>query len=191
MVAEIVSQLIEEATEAQGFEVVQLKIDAARRVRVWIDREPDGVNLNDCMALARAFKPLLEAEGFDPGSFQIEVLSPGIDRLLVRDKDFVRFAGQPVVLQLKLKAAGERRKYKGKLTGLTNGRIHLQGDDDSWSFDRREVREVRLDPILPFANAGSNGAGSGRHTKANKRNKHDRRKSKSKRGSSRRSKKKG
>jgi ribosome maturation factor RimP len=145
--------LIHRAIEAAGFEVVQAKIDGRRNIRVWVDREVGGVTVSECSTLTRRIRDTFEEDGLDPGSFQIEILSPGLDRLLVREKDFARFAGKQVVLRLKIKR-GDRRQFKGTLQGMELGRVRLTEGTETHAFDlAREVDEVRLVPDVPFPTA--------------------------------------
>ena len=140
--------LVARAVEGAGFEVVQVKIDARRNVRVWVDRETGGVAVHDCTTLSRRMRDVFEADGLDPGSFQFEVLSPGLDRLLVRDRDFARFTGKQVSVRLRIKR-GERRQFKGTLVGFDAGLVRVTEDAETFAFDlAREVDEVRLVPEI-------------------------------------------
>ena len=138
--------LVSRAIEGAGFEVVQVKIDARRNVRVWVDREVGGVAVHDCTTLSRRLRDVFEADGLDPGSFQFEVLSPGLDRLLVRERDFARFTGKQVSVRLAIKR-GDRRQFKGTLVGFDGGLVRVTEGSETFAFDlRREVDEVRLVP---------------------------------------------
>lgn len=140
--------LVERAIGEAGFEVVQVKVDPRRTVRVWVDREPDGVKVQDCTALTRRLRDVFEADGLDPGSFQFEVLSPGLDRLLVRERDFVRFAGRQVTVRLRVKR-GDRRQFRGALLGFEAGLVRVSEGGETYAFDlAREVDEVRLVPEI-------------------------------------------
>src|SRR5687767_14722090 len=83
----IIIALVTKAVEGAGFEVVQAKVDGRRNVRVFVDHETEGVKVQDCTTLTRRIRDTFEADGLEPGSFHIEVLSPGLDRLLVRERD--------------------------------------------------------------------------------------------------------
>ena len=146
--------LVTRAIEGAGFEVVQVKVDARRNIRAFVDREHGGLMVQDCTSLTRRIRDVIEEDGLDPGSFHIEVLSPGLDRLLVREKDFVRFAGKQVTVRLKVKR-GERRQFKGTLLGFEPpARFRLQENQETFLFDlEREVEEVRLVPDVPFPTA--------------------------------------
>jgi ribosome maturation factor RimP len=139
------------SVETTGYEVVQVKVDGRRHMRIWIDRDPEGVRVDDCVRVNRAVQHALGDAGIDPGAFHVEVLSPGLDRVLTRDKDFTRFAGSLVVVHLS-KKRGDRRKFKGRLLGLVEGKIAIKNDEpphDDLAFAKDEIDEVRLVPNFP------------------------------------------
>jgi ribosome maturation factor RimP len=138
------------SVEATGYEVVSVKVDGRRHMRIWIDRDPDGVKVDDCVRVNRAVQHALADAGIDPGAFHVEVLSPGLDRVLTRDKDFTRFQGSLVVVHL-AKKRGDRRKFKGRLLGLLDGKVAIRNDDpphDDLAFEKGEIDEVRLVPNI-------------------------------------------
>lgn len=134
--------------EVFGVDIVDLRIDPSRRVRIWIDREPNPITLDDCAKLNRQLRHLLEDDGFDPDAIHLELQSPGLDRLLTRARDFERFAGEEVKLILKEKT-GDRRTWTGTLVGLREGEIILKNGDQEQTFARRAVKEIRLIPNVP------------------------------------------
>jgi len=146
---DVVRQLVESKASALGFEIVLLKVEKTRRIQCMIDREPDGVTINDCTALSRAVSSALEDSELDPGSFHVEVMSPGLNRPLVRDKDFVRFRGRPVRVTLRQKRDG-RKNFPGTLVGLEADAvvIRLEASGEEAAFSRSDVKEIRLIPDL-------------------------------------------
>jgi ribosome maturation factor RimP len=147
---DLVVGIVRKAIESTTYEVIDVKIDGRRHVRAWIDKEPDGVSVQSCAEVSRTVKHALQEQGIDAGAFHVEVQSPGLDRLLTRDKDFVRFAGSIVVVHL-LQKRGDRRKYKGKLIGLRDGKVvvHDESTMDEVSIGRDEIAEARLVPVFP------------------------------------------
>jgi ribosome maturation factor RimP len=114
--------------EAMGFEVVELEQagNAVRPIlRLYIDR-PDsvpgpgqpGVSLDDCATVSRALEPMLDAREDLSDRYVIEVSSPGVERPLVRVRDYTRFAGQDVALRGKQPLAGRAKRLEGTLAGL-------------------------------------------------------------------------
>jgi ribosome maturation factor RimP len=145
-----IAALVRRAAESLGFDVIDVKVDGRRHVRCWIDREPDGVKVQDCADVNRAAKRAIAEDGLESGAFHIEILSPGLDRPLTRPKDYERFVGWTVTVRL-AKKRGDRRNWKGKLIGLREGKvvIHEEGAPGEESFVLDEVAETRLVPDLP------------------------------------------
>jgi ribosome maturation factor RimP len=117
---------IERRVEELGFEMVELERAGDRRrpiLRLSIDR-PDsvpgqpGVSLDDCTAVSRALEPHLDAREDLAKSYVLEVSSPGVERPLVRRRDWERFAGRPVALRGKAALAGRAKRLEGTLLGL-------------------------------------------------------------------------
>jgi ribosome maturation factor RimP len=169
-----IPELVEETVVAAGCELVRVRELPKRTVEAMVDRPPKGPNVDDLIALTRALNAAFEAAGLDPGEFNIEVISPGIDRPLIRDADFERFAGEQVHVKTKEKREIDgRRNYKGPLVGLDDdGRIVVRNPDEPeepWRFTRDEVREVRLVPQLPkIKDPHPNAQGGGRGRKPRK-----------------------
>jgi ribosome maturation factor RimP len=139
---------IERRVEELGFEVVELERAGDRRrpiLRLAIDR-PDsvpgqpGVSLDDCSAVSRALEPHLDAREDLPGSYVLEVSSPGVERPLVRRRDWERFAGRPVALRGKAPLAGRARRLEGTLLGLKTA----ENGGDAAALRLEDGAEVRV-----------------------------------------------
>ncbi len=113
--------------DSMGLELVEIEYRRAGRealLRLYIDRE-GGVTLDDCADFSRELSTLLDIEDFIPCEYTLEVSSPGLDRPLKTEADYVKFAGRLV----KVKTyepyqddAGNRRKtFLGRLDGLRDG----------------------------------------------------------------------
>ena len=102
-----------------------------------------GVTVADCERVSRQLKPLLAAEEIDCAA--IEVSSPGPKRPLVRARDFARFAGRKVRLQLREPVDGATR-VGGVLRGLDDdGGIALATAAGAQIFTARQVARAELD----------------------------------------------
>ncbi len=159
-----------------GYELVDVERAQRGLLRVTIDRIPGrsyavdrgpdasvddsaSVLVEDCEAVTRQLQYALEVEGLDYA--RLEVSSPGLDRPLRREADYVRFAGQAVSLSLKQPFEG-RKSWQGilakaegadavgwKLT-CRNGKI-----EQVLGFALSEVREARLVPVVDFKGRAS------------------------------------
>lgn len=147
---------IESRVEAMGFEFVELERTGSRSrpiLRVRIDR-PDsgprqGVTLDDCARVTRALEPVLDERPELGGRYVLEVSSPGIERPLVRSRDFERFKGREVALKGRAVLAGRSRRLEGELLGLVevDGVEHVQlrlQDGEMVSVPRDEIARAHL-----------------------------------------------
>jgi len=148
---------IERQVDELGFELVELEVAGNRArpiLRVYIDRhdsvpgEPS-VTLDDCTAVSRGLEPMLDAyEGLSE-RYLLEVSSPGVERPLVRPRDWTRFAGQEVSVRGKNTLAGKARRLEGELLGAAGGegdqsvRLRLAGGEEV-EFPLAEVEKAHL-----------------------------------------------
>jgi ribosome maturation factor RimP len=88
--------------------------------------DTSGVTHEDCANFSREFGTILDVEDAVPGAqYTLEVSSPGLDRKLVKPRDYERFAGSRVRLTTR-EAIDGRRNFDGRLEGLHDGRIVLE-----------------------------------------------------------------
>ena len=85
-------------------------------VRIYIDKE-GGVTLDDCAMISGEVGDLLDIHETPPGPYNLEISSPGLDRPLVRDRDFVRYEGHTVTVRVAEKVEG-KRNFKGRLVAF-------------------------------------------------------------------------
>lgn len=113
--------------DAEGFSLVDVEYKRERGgwiLRVFIDKE-GGVTLDDCARVSREFGQLLDVEDIIPTSYQLEVSSPGLDRPLKKEEDFVKYSGRKVRIKTKEQVSG-RRNFKGALLGCTEGKVMVK-----------------------------------------------------------------
>lgn len=115
-------------------------------LRLYIDK-PGGVTLDDCEQASHRVGAFLDAADVMTHSYALEVSSPGVDRVLKKDKDFERFTGQRVSVRLRSPVDG-RRRLAGLLKGLEAGQLVLESEGALVRFDRTAVDEARLDPDI-------------------------------------------
>ena len=116
--AEQIRQLAEPLLTSEGMELVLvecLKMRTHWLVRIYMDRE-GGVTVDDCAQISNQLGDLLDVHDTPPGPYTLEVSSPGLDRPLDRDQDFLKYCGSRVHLRLAEKIEG-RRDFRGELVG--------------------------------------------------------------------------
>lgn len=115
-------------------------------LRVYIDRESkDGyVSTDDCEKVSRFLSKRLDEEDPISQNYYLEVSSPGMDRILYKEKDFARFAGHQVDVSL-YKATDGKKNFSGILVGLIDGNIVITDEkDDQLKFPAEQVAKTRL-----------------------------------------------
>jgi ribosome maturation factor RimP len=113
--------------KAEGFSLVDVEYKWGRGgwvLRAFIDKE-GGVTLDDCARVSWEFGQLLDVEDVIPTSYRLEVSSPGLDRPLKKEADFVRYSGRRVRIKTKDQVSG-RRNFKGDLLGCAEGKVMVQ-----------------------------------------------------------------
>jgi len=112
-------------------------------LRIYIDKD-GGVDLDDCERASRQISDLLDEVDPIPQSYFLEVSSPGIERLLQREKDFVKYQGRLVNIQLYAPWEGHK-KLQGGLGTVTDDILNLVLDDDrTLEIPRGKIAWVRL-----------------------------------------------
>ena len=113
---EKIRQLIEPVIESEDMEIIDvecLKMKFRWLVRIYIDKE-GGVTVDDCSEISKQVGDILDVYDVLPGSYTLEVSSPGLDRPLTRDKDFIKYRGSTVRIKTGEKLDGVKN-FHGKL----------------------------------------------------------------------------
>ncbi|CBE67645.1 MAG: ribosome maturation factor RimP [Candidatus Methylomirabilis oxygeniifera] len=116
-------------------------------LRLYLDK-PDGVTLDDCQRVSEELSDLLDVENIIHHPYTLEVSSPGLNRPLLRESDFLRFAGQRARVTTLQAVAGQRR-FLGVLRGCEDGQVLLEREDGTTVLiPYAAISKARLDPIL-------------------------------------------
>ena len=160
MTGHSIDRELEARVEELGFELVELERAGSKSrpiLRLRIDR-PDsapghGVTVDDCARVSRALEAYLDEGGVAGERYTLEVSSPGVERPLLRARDFRRFAGQRVALKGYAPLAGRQKRLEGELLGLeaeatdeeSGGSIRIRLDDgEEAEIPRGEVARAHL-----------------------------------------------
>jgi ribosome maturation factor RimP len=116
-------------------------------LRLYLDKS-GGVTLGDCQRVSEELSDLLDVENLINHPYTLEVSSPGLNRPLSREADFLRFAGQRARVTTLQAVAGQRR-FLGVLKGYEDGRVVLEREDGTVvSIPYELISKARLDPVL-------------------------------------------
>jgi ribosome maturation factor RimP len=138
-------RLVEKTLEGLGYELVDLERSAkGRLMRVFIDKA-NGVNLDDCAAVSQHLSHVLTVENVDYD--RLEISSPGLDRPLRNERDFVRFAGLQARVKVRVPVEGQRN-FVGVLRQVEGGKVQLEVDGRMVTIDLGNLDKARLVPQL-------------------------------------------
>jgi ribosome maturation factor RimP len=147
---EQIRQLAEPLVLSEGLELVLvecLKMPSQWLVRIYMDRE-GGVTVDDCAQISNQLGDLLDVHDVPPGPYTLEVSSPGLDRPLDRDPDFLKYRGSRVRLRLGEKIEGRRNlcalllDYEDGGDGKT---LVVQADGKTFRIPRKAVVKANLE----------------------------------------------
>lgn len=137
----LLAPIVEEA----GFELVDVEyVKEAGNwyLRGYIDK-PGGITVNDCEAVSRKFSDRLDENDFIEDSYIMEISSPGLDRPLKKEKDFVRSMGKAVELRT-YRPIEKQKEFSGILTAYDDNSVTIEEDDALRTFDKKEIALIRL-----------------------------------------------
>ena len=142
--------ILEPIIAEKGLELVDLefvKEGVNWYLRVYIDKD-GGVNIDDCEAVSRALEVKLDEKDPIEQAYILEVSSPGIDRPLKKDADFVKYQGEIIDVKL-YKAQDGSKQYQGRLLGLENGVLSIEEENGNVvKFEQKDIASVRLAVIF-------------------------------------------
>jgi ribosome maturation factor RimP len=138
--------LIEKTLPGLGYELVDLEVsNRGRLLRLFIDK-PGGVSIEDCVRVSNHLTRLLAVE-LDYNYDRLEVSSPGLDRPLKKEADFVRFLGKKAQIKLRIPVEG-RRNVTGVLREVHEGMLDIEVDGMLKTFEFGNIDKARLIPNI-------------------------------------------
>ena len=140
-----VSLLIEPILDEMEIELVDVEYlsEGGRWVlRIYVDRE-GGITLNDCVRVTREIEDLIEVKDFFRQPYVLEVSSPGLNRPLKKEKDFVQAVGKDVKIRMADPIDG-RRNFQGKLESFEDGVLSVTVSNDRFLLPFGKVEKANL-----------------------------------------------
>lgn len=122
-----IARLSEPVLNELGCSLVRVKVSSrdGGTVQIMVERTDREISIEDCSAISRRISPLLDAHDPFSGGYRLEVSSPGIDRPLVRPRDFETWNGYEAKIELKELIDG-RKRFRGRIEGFEEGEVRLQ-----------------------------------------------------------------
>lgn len=118
-------------------------------LRLVLDKESSGVTLTDCELISRKVGTKLDETSLLGHAYSLEVSSSGLRRPLKQEKDFHKFTGERVRIELKQPVEGTNQKVVvAILQGYENGRLVLVDGSKEWQISQDQIEKANLDPII-------------------------------------------
>jgi ribosome maturation factor RimP len=138
-------QTLETTLAGLGYELVDVERSGkGKLLRVFIDK-PGGINVDDCAMVSNHLSRVLPVEGIDYE--RLEVSSPGLDRALKKEQDFVKYAGHKARIKTRVPVQGQRN-FVGVLRETRGGKVAIDVDGKTVSLDLANLDRARLVPAL-------------------------------------------
>lgn len=117
------------------------------KLKVFLDKtigaESEYVNIEECEVVTRYLNEKLDQEDFIDKSYTLEVSSPGLDRELIKDSHFTRYAGK--IVEVKLYEAINGNKYlEGELVGKNDGIVIVNVNGDEIEIPEKKISKINL-----------------------------------------------
>ena len=143
-VQQAIFELAAPIVDSLNYELVDVefvKEGANWYLRIYIDKD-GGITIDDCQAVSERMSDILDKQDPIQQSYYLEVSSPGLDRPLKTERDFVKYKGEEVEVKLFQPIDGQKL-FEGELIGLIDNNIVIKTNGKELSFEKEKVAIVR------------------------------------------------
>lgn len=141
-------KLADPVIEDLGFALVNVKVigeAAAPTVQIMAeDPATRRLGVDDCAKISRALSAVLDVEDPISSAYRLEISSPGIDRILTREKDFEDYTGFEVKLETLMPNENGQKRYRGVIKGMEEGKILLGTDTGDVEIPYSALAKAKL-----------------------------------------------
>ena len=136
--------LIDKTVTQLGYELVDLEVsNRGKLLRLFIDK-PEGITIDDCVLVSNQLGNVLAVEN-DIDYDRLEVSSPGLDRILKKESDFLRFVDSKASIKVRMPIEG-RKNFVGVLKGFADGNVSIEVESVLFDISLSNVDKARLVP---------------------------------------------
>ena len=144
-IEEKVEKLVEPIIEKIGYELYDVEYAKEGKnyfLRIFIDNEK-GIDLNDCEKVNDAITDILDEENYIKEQYFLEVSSPGIERVLRKDKHLEQNIGEQINIKLFKKDENGKKEYLGKLKEVYDFKIVIEQEEDEIQVERKNISQIK------------------------------------------------
>lgn len=143
-IAQVIAELAKPIVEDLNYELVDVefvKEGANWYLRIYIDKS-GGIGIDDCQTVSERISNILDEKDPIEQSYYLEVSSPGLERPLKTERDFIKYKGELVEIKVFQPIDG-KKLFEGELVGLIDGNIVINQDGNSLEFEKNKVAIVK------------------------------------------------
>jgi ribosome maturation factor RimP len=137
-------ELIAPLAQQLGFDLIDITVQRGRFksvIRILADKPQGGITVDECALMSRNVGMLLDEHQVLPGSFVLEVSSPGIDRPLLTEKDYRRIVGRTV--RLFVETAAAPAEIRGTLVDVTEHSVVIRVGEQKEEFPFEKIKHAK------------------------------------------------
>ena len=144
-IEELIANEVEQIIAGTSLELVDVESVREKNwyLRVFIDKD-GGVDLEDCQRVSEKLSKVLDEKDPIQDNYLLEVSSPGLDRILKKDKDFVRYAGRSVDIHFFKPYQGAKDIVADLVHKNEDGTITVRIDDHEEQLTMKDISQIRL-----------------------------------------------
>ena len=144
-IEEKVTKLVEPIIENLGYELYDVEYAKEGRnyfLRIFIDNEK-GIDLNDCEKVNDSITDILDKENYIKEQYFLEISSPGIERVLRKDKHLEKNIGEEVTIKLFKKDENGKKEYLGQLKDFNQEKIVIEQEEKDINIERKNISQIK------------------------------------------------
>lgn len=145
-----IEEIVRPVAESMGLDLVDVELirdGGYNYIRIYVENLESDTSIDDCVEVSRKVEESMD-ELIDD-KFFLEVSSPGLERPLKKEKDFLRFKGQKIILKTN-KKINDKKVFEGILNNFVDNKIFITENGEKLEFLLKEVKKVNL--IFEFEN---------------------------------------
>jgi len=143
-IEERVETLLKPTIEAIGYDLYDVEYAKEGKnyfLRIFIDK-PEGIDLTDCEKVNDAINDLLDKADYIKEQYFLEVSSPGIERILKKDKHLGQNIGKEIHVKLFKKDENGKKEYEGILQEFNEEKIKIQTEANE-EIERKNIAQIK------------------------------------------------
>lgn len=145
-IEEKVECLLKPIIEKIGYELYDVEYAKEGKnyfLRIFIDSK-NGIDLNDCEKVNNAINDILDEENYIKEQYFLEVSSPGVERILKKDRHLKQNIGKQINIKLFKKDENGAKEYIGKLKEFNEKDITIIQEENQINIERKNIAQVKI-----------------------------------------------